>query len=208
MAKRTAAMALISLLIMIANATPIQSRLRVRPPQAGRNPGDMERDIARWEAEHNLAIQQEDRQVVRLLTQRYFQTVKLALRAGESQWRVVEPRIVKVLELRDESNRRVLAGRHDRKTNILKWRKYGEPDEALADVCFCGATDGKRTVDELIRLVEDDKTTDEQIRKKMEDLQQVRESAEIQLAEARRELREGLSGPRQEAVLLIMRVLD
>lgn len=208
MAKRTTAMALISFLIMIANTTPTQSQLRVRPPRAGRNPGDLERDIARWEAELNLARQQEDRRVVRLLTRKHFQTVKLALRAGESQWRLIEPRVVRELELRDESNRRVLAGSHDHRTNVLKWRKYGEPDEALAGVCLCGATDGKRTVDELITILEDDKTTDEQIKKKMDDLQQVREKAEIELAQTRRELRELLNGPRQEAVLMIMRILD
>jgi predicted HAD superfamily Cof-like phosphohydrolase len=65
-----------------------------------------------------------------------------------------------------------------------------------------------RIVEELIDLLEDEKSTDEQIRKKIDALHQAREKAREALPEAKKELSAVLTTQRQEAIFLIMGDID
>ena len=60
----------------------------------------------------------------------------------------------------------------------------------------------------LIGVLNDEKTTDEQIRQKIKALLDARNKAREELRQTRRELREILTDPRQEAILVIMQILD
>lgn len=77
------------------------------------------------------------------------------------------------------------------------------PDKTLDEL-----TEGERIVEELIDLLEDENSKDEEIRKKRDALQQFRENARRELVKARRELAAVLTSPRQEAVFLIMGSID
>jgi uncharacterized coiled-coil DUF342 family protein len=65
-----------------------------------------------------------------------------------------------------------------------------------------------RVADELIDLLEDANSTDEQIRQKIDALQQARENARKALPKAKQELAAVLTTPRQEAVFLIKGYID
>lgn len=65
-----------------------------------------------------------------------------------------------------------------------------------------------RIVEELIDLLEDESSKDEEIRKRIDALQQVRESARKELDAVGRELAPLLTTPRQEAIFLIMGYID
>jgi hypothetical protein len=56
--------------------------------------------------------------------------------------------------------------------------------------------------------LENEKSTDEQIRKKIYALQKAREKAREALPEAKKELAEVLTTPRQEAIFLIRGYID
>ncbi len=147
------------------------------------------------------------RQKSRIIWRQYKQDIKQKLRASDSQWRLIEPRLEKVYALRGESNLRICASEISSKHGF-QWFGYGEPDKALSDLWFCRKTEGKKIVSELVNLMNDPDAKDEQIRQKTAALQEARDKAKAQLRQARRELREVLNSPRQEAVLLIMGVLD
>ena len=65
-----------------------------------------------------------------------------------------------------------------------------------------------RIVEELIDLLEDEKSTDEHIRKKIDALHQAREKSREALPEAKKELAAVLTTQRQEAIFLIMGDID
>jgi hypothetical protein len=65
-----------------------------------------------------------------------------------------------------------------------------------------------RIVEELIDVLEDEKSTDEQIRQKMNALEKVRDNARKELAQIGRELAALPLTPRQEAIFLIMGYID
>jgi len=69
-------------------------------------------------------------------------------------------------------------------------------------------TEGEKIVEELTDLLENENAKDEEIRRKIDALQQAREKAKGQLPKARQELRKVLTTPRQEAVFLLLGCID
>jgi len=67
---------------------------------------------------------------------------------------------------------------------------------------------GERLADELVDLLRDENSKDEEIRTKIEALQRVRENARKELAEVKRELAAIPMTPRQEAIFLVMGCID
>ena len=68
--------------------------------------------------------------------------------------------------------------------------------------------EGYRIVEELIDLVQDKTSNDEEIRKKIDALQQARAEAKKEFAQTKPELAAMLKTSRQEAVFLIMGYID
>lgn len=69
-------------------------------------------------------------------------------------------------------------------------------------------TEGERIVCDMIDLLRQKDPNDEEMRQKIDALQQVREKARKELPKARRELAAVLTPPRQEAVFLLMGRID
>jgi hypothetical protein len=67
---------------------------------------------------------------------------------------------------------------------------------------------GMATYEELIDLMLQKNTSDEELRQKIDALQQVREKARKKLPKAKRELAAVLTTPRQEAVFLLLGYID
>ena len=82
-----------------------------------------------------------------------------------------------------------------------KWSKSWE-DKAPNEL-----TEGERTCEELLLLMEDKDSKQEEIEQKVEALREIRKEASKQLAKAQQELREVVTF-RQEATLVLMRYLN
>lgn len=203
---------LILLLCLFAFAATGASRSRIRPKHSAleeaQDVSQSKKAIDELREQIDQSDKEETERITRLLMGRYFTTLKRVLKASDRQWLLLEPRIVRCMELSAEAGR----GAQGCQVSIIEgpahWTRHGEPDEALADLCFYGPTQGKRAADELMSVLEDAQATEQQIKQKMDALQRARDKARRQLPEARRELREVLNGPRQEAILTITRVLD
>jgi Spy/CpxP family protein refolding chaperone len=65
-----------------------------------------------------------------------------------------------------------------------------------------------RVIEKLIDLLQDETAKDEEIRKKIDALQQARAKARKKLPEAKKKLAAVLTTPRQEAVFLLLGYID
>ena len=73
---------------------------------------------------------------------------------------------------------------------------------------FSELREASRNVDKLVDLLRREDTTDEELRKQIDALQQVREKARKERPKAKQELAATLTTPRQEAVLLLLGFID
>jgi len=128
------------------------------------------------------------------------------LSVTEAQWKIIEPKYGKVddlyVEIRAGAHKESATGRNDR------WRRSSEGYGRMRGKTRDQMPEACRVADELIDLLEDPNSTDEQIRKKIDDLQQARENARKALPKAKEELAAVLTTPRQEAVFLLMGCID
>jgi hypothetical protein len=143
-------------------------------------------------------------------------SMKQALRATERQWKVIKPRLDKVEYLSKQARVSMAPGYYRRSRGTggpnnqksvpkveegWKWTKAWEkktPSEL---------TEGERICEELLELLEDKGSKQEEIEMKVEALREVRKEAGKQLAKARQELRDVLTF-RQEAALVLMGLLN
>ena len=129
------------------------------------------------------------------------------LRVSERQWKTIESKYDKVHDLELESWVGAAGYSHDRESFHWK-RASNSPYHPMEYKSHDEMPEGYRIVEELINLLEDEKSTDQQIRKKIDNLQQVREKAREALTQAKKELTEILTTPRQEAIFLILGHID
>ena len=131
------------------------------------------------------------------------------LRIDRRQWQTIGPKRDRVKMLRGQAGFRMLTGvKRNMKEGRFYWRRISQNDHGRSAKTIDEMTECERIAEELVDLLEDKNAKDEVIKKKMDALEQARERAKRELAKARQELRELLNGPRQEAVLLIMRILE
>ena len=129
------------------------------------------------------------------------------LRVNEAQWKIIEPRDDKVRLLYSTAHARALTWRHNDKQGF-HWFRHSEGAPLIRAKAPDEMTEGEKLADELVDLLDDPNSTDEQIRKKIDALQGARENARKAMPEAKRELARVLTTPRQEAVFLIRGWID
>ena len=136
---------------------------------------------------------------------------KYALGATEEQWKLIQAKLEKVRQLREQANSVVgmslSAGSSNNQTrpNLPTW-KWKNPWKGKE---HAELTEAQKLAKRLIALVENKGTTPEQFKRTMDALRKARREEvelEIQLSEARQELRQVLT-TRQEAALVLMRRL-
>ena len=129
------------------------------------------------------------------------------LRIPERQWIRIKPKFEKVRDLLFQS--RVGAGSGVRNLEIFHWNRPSESHyHPMEDMARDQMPEGYRIVEELIDLLENEKSTDESIRIKIDALQRAREKAREALPQAKKELAEVLTTLRQEAIFLILGRID
>ena len=162
-------------------------------------------------------IEQLDKQRRSESEKRTAESMKQALRATEQQWRAIKPRLDKVEYLSKQAKISITPASYKRSRSSgsgpnnqppvakveegCKWSKSWE-EKAPGEL-----TEGERTCEELLELLENNGSKQEEIEQKVKALRKVREEAGKQLAMAQQELREVLT-VRQEATLVLMRLLE
>jgi len=130
---------------------------------------------------------------------------KRLLRINEQQYKILEPKIYKMTNLCHTIRSGAYYGGIDidsfywHRNSVRFTRRARDPQEM---------TEGKKIADELVGLLEDKNSKDELIRKKIDELQKVREQAKKEFPKAKKELAEALTNPRQEAIFLILGHID
>lgn len=206
MAKNRVIFVVIACFSMAVLATQTQSFLpRKLPP---RKPGMTDKEYKK-EFDRSIEEQRRQRREVKkeYMTLMARQAWQRLLRISEQQWMRIEQKQEKVRDLGFEAN--AGAGCGGDSEEKFHWNRPSESSYHLME----GKTrdqmpEGYRIVEELIDLLENENSKDEEIRKKIDALQQVREKARKELAALGRELAPLLTTARQEAVFLIMGYID
>ena len=134
------------------------------------------------------------------------QAIKNELRVTEGQWRIIEPKYERQIQLMCDSLARAS---HRVATGKETWIKPTENKLGRAlPKTFAELTEAEKAVEELIDLLRKEDATDEELRKKIDALQQAREKARKEWPKAKQELAATLKTPRQEAVFLLMGYID
>ena len=133
---------------------------------------------------------------------------KQTLGITKRQWKFIEPKYKKVETLRREKHVHILTRVHRNREKISShWKKLTEDNYFRKAKIPAELTKGEKIAEELIDLLENEKSKDQEIRQKMDALQQAREKARKELPQAESELCELLT-PRQESVLLLWEFID
>ena len=131
---------------------------------------------------------------------------KHLLRVNEQQWKILEPKIYTALGLlwATQAGATGWGGLVD-----FYWHRHSESFMGAAKAKAPNEMiEGERLADELVDLLEDKNSKDEEIRQQMHALQQAREQARESFPQARKELAEVLTNTRQEAIFLIRGYID
>lgn len=158
--------------------------------------------IDKWRADRERQQKQMRREHVnRMETEAW----KRLLRVNQQGWALIEPKIDRVYVVTWPLQAHKFPSRDD--AGRLRWKKFSL-DESASAAMAPQIAECCRVIDELIDLLEDKNSKDEQIREKMNALQQVRDNARKGLDQVGRELAVVPMAPRQEAIFLIMGYID
>ena len=132
---------------------------------------------------------------------------KRLLRVNERHWRLIEPKFEKVESLVYEMWAGA-SGYGGREEQSFYWHRHSKGSGGKSAKAPHEMTEGQKIADELVGLLEDENSKEEEIRLKIDALQQTREKARKELPEVGKELAAVLTNPRQEAVFLLMGCID
>lgn len=163
---------------------------------------EISKAIEKWINERQRQERERGEERMRLMMREAW---KRLLRINEQQWKILEPKIdkVQVLYQAARAGARGWGGIED-----FHWLRHSERIAITRAKTPDVVIEGKKVADELVGLLEDENSTDEDIRKKIDELRQVRENARKELTRLGRELAPLLTTPRQEAIFLIMGHID
>jgi hypothetical protein len=173
-------------------------------PLQGMTPEERRKMIEQWRAQIRQQELKRSEERMMLMAR---QAWKRLLRVNDRQWKLIEPKYEKVQALSSEA--RVCAlGWEGRDEQNFHWHRHSKGTGLVSAKSLDEMTEGQRIADKLADLLENKKSKDEDIRLKIDALQQAREKARKALPKALRELAAVLTIPRQEAVFLLMGHID
>ena len=159
----------------------------------------------RWMAERRKEFEQRARDSANGKDTLRNEIIKQTLELTEAQWKVIEPKINKVYFLADQAGIKIeFSSGGASGGGGGGGQTWSGPLWRLADREL---TEGEKTCEELLLLLDDKNSQQAQLDQKIDALRRARESAAKELTKARQELREVLT-PRQQARLVLAGVLD
>lgn len=192
-------------LTVLAAPTPSFMPPKFPPRKRGMTNEEFKKEMEKWvfQYKQQRLKKSEERMMVKAR-----EAWKRLLRVNERQWRLIEPKHEKVESLVVYETWVHALGWEGIEEQSFRWKRWSKGSGGKSAKAPHEMTEGQRIADELVGLLEDEKSKDEEIRRKIDALQQVRDKARKELPRAQRELAAVLTSPRQEAVLLLMGYID
>jgi len=181
----------------------------IKPPSLhGLTDAEKKDAMEKWEADLNL---KKRISYYEFYTEMRRQAMKNELRVNEGQWRIIEPKYERQIQLMGDTSARSnnvtrIFSNKDKDLGF-KWIKPTESKSGKPKT-FAELTEAYKNVEKLVDLLRREDTTDEELRKQIDALQQAREKARKERPKAKQELAATLTTPRQEAVLLLLGFID
>jgi hypothetical protein len=173
--------------------------------------------IQQWQMQNKKRIEQLEKRTQNESAKRTADSMRQALGVTERQWKLIKPRLDKVEYLMKQAKismtpasyrrSRGSSGSPNNKQPAPKVEEGWKWSKAWEKKAPAELTEGERICEELLKLLEDKNSKQEEIELKVEALRQARKEAGKQLAKAQQELREVLTF-RQEATLVLIRYLE
>ena len=189
---------------VLAGQRPSYMPPKLPPRKPGMTSDEYNKEIKKALDQQKRQERERDKEYINLMATEAW---KHLLRVTEAQWKLIEPKHRKENDL--EREMWIGAAGSSRDMESFHWNRPSDsPQHPMEGKTRDQMTEGYRIIEELIDLLEDEKSTDEQIRKKIDALQQARQKAREALPQAKKELAEVLTNTRQEAIFLIMGYID
>jgi len=207
MAKQKVIVVLIACLTLGAIGGTLTLPNRTMPPSLrGLTDAEKKDVMEKWMADNQLKRRIARREYVHeYATEMGRQAMKNELRVSEAQWRIIEPKYKRQYRLRKDSYAESSNGFS--KDSGFRWIKPTESTSGLPKT-FEELPEAYKNVELLVDLLRREDTTDEELRKQIDALQQAREKARKEWPKAKQELAAVLTTPRQEAVFLLFGYID
>jgi hypothetical protein len=185
-----------------------QSSSHIPPKFPVRKPGmtkeEYHKETQKFFEQQRRQKQERNREHINLMSKQAWLRL---LRVSEQKWKIIEPKYREANDLEWEiwTGAKGWDGRDEQD---FHWFRRSKGDGFRAAMTLDEMNECERIVEALTDLLEDENSKDEQIRKKIDELQQVRENARKALPLAKKELAKVLTNTRQEAIFLIMGYID
>lgn len=182
----------------------VQTPSFMPPKRPHRKPGmtdeeyrnDIEKAHEEWKQQRSKASEKRINLMAR-------EAWKRLLRISERQWKLVEPKI-DAIQVIGWTTWACAVGYGGEDEQSFHWYRHSEGAPLKRAKAPHEMSEGERLADELVDLLRDENSSDEDIRKKIDAIQKVREKARKELDAVGRELAPLLTTTRQEAIFLIM----
>jgi hypothetical protein len=180
-------------------ANPI-GPIKIPPRKAGMTDEQYDKLVKKSIEEHNRRQRERQYEIMEVQMDKAWQRL---LRINERQWMRLKPKVERVRDLGFESNAHARGGGK----GGVQWMRHSDGPIGIGKTRE-SMPESFRVVEELIDLLQDETAKDEEIRKKIDALQQARAKARKKLPEAKKKLAAVLTTPRQEAVFLLLGYID
>jgi len=190
--------------VALAGQGPSYMPLKIPPWKPGMTAEEHKEEVRKTIEQHKRQERERTKEYINLMA---MEAWKHLLRVTEAQWNLIEPKHMKTNNLDREMWVGAAGSGHDMES--FHWNKPSDtPQHPMEFKSRDQWTEGYIIVEELIELLEDEKSTDESIKQKIDALQQFREKARKALPMAKQELSKVLTIPRQEAIFLLLGYID
>jgi len=182
-----------------------RQRITGEPPRLrdGMTAEQIKEEVEQWHADLEKQKRKKVREHINLMVRDAW---KRLLRVNEQQWKIIEPKIDKVYVLGRKTILKASGSKND--AGIFHWNRPSRYRSPVSGKIRDQMPEEYRIIEELIDVLEDENSKDDNIRMKIDELQQVREKARKELAKVGQELAPLITMPRQEAIFLIMGYID
>ncbi len=197
-------------IVVFADQTPSQKQISPFPPRflPGMTAEEFKKEMEKWHAQRQQQKREENWRIMEYGDLVVMELRKQTLGVTKQQWRLIEPKYKRVETLRREAHVHILTRVSRNRDKIsFHWKKLSVDDYFGKAKVPSELTEGEKIAEELIDLLEDENSTEEVIRQKIDALLRVRENAQKELPKAKQELAKVLT-PRQEAVLLLWEFIN
>ena len=208
MAKKRTILIAVACISLTVFTVQTLSQVPTRPPRLrdmkGMTEEERKKEMENWRFQRRQQELKKSEERMKVMAREAW---KRLLRVNERQWKLIEPKNEKVGSLVYETWAGA-SGWGGIEEQRFYWHRHSKGSGGISAKAPHEMTEGQKIADELVGLLEDEKSKDEEIRRKIDALQQVREKARKELPEAGKELAALLTNPRQEAVFLLMGCID